>query len=178
MADEHYFQLNFPTKDELEFNHPRELKYRERVYCYELYHNIRKAMDEYHSRFPDTHFSRGDYVLDGEYDKDGYPIDEIKGKKPDFLVNQANTNSKNLVVIEVKPLRPQVSIKKDIQTIRAFLDNDPPGYFRGLMLVYGPDERALSRVEKQFNELVGKDQRISLMWHMAGRTRPSIREML
>ena len=53
--DSHYFQLRFASND--------ELKYRERVYCYELYHQLRLLLGD---DFP--------YKLDGELDKKSHRI--------------------------------------------------------------------------------------------------------
>ena len=53
--DFHYFQMHFAGSD--------ELKYRERVYCYELYHQLRLLLGD---DFP--------YKLDGELDKKSHEI--------------------------------------------------------------------------------------------------------
>jgi len=51
--------------------------YRERVYCYELYHRMREVFEE--CEFP--------YSLAGEVDKNGHPIiyKKIGGLKPDII---------------------------------------------------------------------------------------------
>ena len=70
--------------------------YRERVYCYELYHQIRV-------RWPgDTR-----HTLAGEIDKSGHPL--IRGNgldncKPDFLVHLPGEMEGNYAAIEVKPV--------------------------------------------------------------------------
>ena len=65
-----YFQLPIAAGDDV---------YRERVYCYELYHRLRQEW----GRFP--------FSLGGEIDKSGHPL--FRGgpyaqAKPDFLVHQ------------------------------------------------------------------------------------------
>jgi hypothetical protein len=65
--DPHYFQLPIAGEPDPIF--------RERVYCYELFHQLRNTLgDDY------------PYKLDGEVDKIGHPI--IKGKKkPDSILH-------------------------------------------------------------------------------------------
>jgi hypothetical protein len=68
---------------------PEEAEYRERVYCYELYHRWRCHWVE---GFP--------YSLCGEVDKKGHPL--IGGAfKPDFLVHVPGEMD-NLLIVEVK----------------------------------------------------------------------------
>ena len=77
-----YFQLPVAGAEEPE--------YRERVYCYELYHRWRCHWDD---DFP--------FSLGGEIDKSGHPL--IRGAaKPDFLVHIPR-HMTNLVIVEVKP---------------------------------------------------------------------------
>ena len=78
--------------------------YRERVYCYELYHCLRLAMNEVNQLFQ--------YMLCGELDKSAHPY--IRGNsldkvKPDFLIHIPLSMSKNLVAIEVKPVAGIIS---------------------------------------------------------------------
>src|SRR4030043_1988755 len=80
----HYFQIPTAGSD--------ELIYRERVYCYELYHQLRIALGDDFS-----------YKLDGEVDKAGH-LSIRGGKKPDFIVHIPDEMDRNLVVIEVKPI--------------------------------------------------------------------------
>jgi len=73
-------------------------RFRERVYCYELYHRLRLALP------PDAIFP---YTLQGEMDKDGHPIIHkvVGAVKPDFILHKPGTMNDNLLVIEVKPLK-------------------------------------------------------------------------
>lgn len=80
--DDEYFQLPVAGCEELE--------YRERVYCYELYHRWRC---HWPSDFP--------FTLSGEVDKAGHPLIRSK-QKPDFLVHIAGRMD-NMLIIEVKP---------------------------------------------------------------------------
>src|SRR5262245_38397876 len=79
-----YFQV--PVAD-------AEAVYRERVYCYELYHQLRCLWD----RFP--------FSLGGEVDKSGNPHfaeGPYAQAEPDFLVHTPGAMGDNLAVIEVK----------------------------------------------------------------------------
>src|SRR5882757_9488666 len=80
-----YFHLNVDGGDPV---------YRERVYCYELYHQMRM-------RWPkDTPF-----YLNGEIDKAAHPIlTEIGADfaKPDLLVHRPGYMSGNYAIVEVK----------------------------------------------------------------------------
>ncbi len=79
-----YFQLPVADADAV---------YRERVYCYELYHQLRRKWENWK------------YSLTGEVDKYGHPLfrdDKYAQAKPDFLVHVPGSMEDNLVVIEVK----------------------------------------------------------------------------
>jgi hypothetical protein len=92
--------------------------YRERVYAYELYHQLR-------SIWPDN----WQYSLAGEIDKRGHPIvrgEYLDNSKPDLLVHVPGRMDGNLVVLEIKPLRlnvnpaEQVAFQRDLQKLMAF----------------------------------------------------------
>lgn len=102
--------------------------YRERVYCYELYHQMRL-------RWPDD----SQYYLNGEVDKTAHPILCRLGAgrvKPDLLVHQPGYMTGNHAVIEVKSSKAPVSgIKKDLKNLSLFVDT--VGYKRAIYLIYG-----------------------------------------
>lgn len=102
--------------------------YRERVYCYELYHQLRILWPE-HSV----------HSLAGEVDKAGHPLvrgNGLDGCKPDFLVHIPGDMGGNYAVIEVKPIRASSNaIKKDINTLSSFLMYAQ--YERAIYLFYG-----------------------------------------
>jgi hypothetical protein len=117
-----YFQL--PVAD-LE-----DPQYRERVYCYELYHRWR-------CHWPgEFRFSLG-----GEVDKSGHP--RIRGNrldkvKPDFLVHvPGQMDDSNLLVMEVKPGNvPLTRMAADIAKLHDF--RVAPAHYRAAyFLVYG-----------------------------------------
>ena len=106
--------------------------YRERVYCYELYHRIREQMPDGYS-----------YKLDGELDRLGHPLrgNSVGGLKPDFLVHSRGVVNSNLAAIAVKPINTAwARIIKDVETLCGFLGK--AGYYRAIYLLYGADEDA------------------------------------
>lgn len=83
--DSHYIKLNVAGS--------AKQIYRERVYCYELYHQLRCVLGD-----------SSLYELNGEVDKAGHPIIQkaLGAKKPDLIVHVQGKMAKNLAVIEVK----------------------------------------------------------------------------
>lgn len=146
MEDSHYFQLPVFKKEDPIF--------RERVYCYELYHQIRNFLGE---KFP--------YKLDGEVDKRGHPT--IPGKiKPDFIVHFPGDMDRNLVVIEVKPITVNnADLEDDLKKLLFLLEKG--NYYRAIMLLYGNGRSNLSeKVYSKINNYSMKCQnRILLAWH-------------
>jgi hypothetical protein len=126
--------------------------YRERVYCYELYHQIRTLL-EHVDAFEG-------YLMSGEIDKRGHPI--IRPCIPDFVFHHPGTMD-NLAVIEVKPVNgaPE-GMLKDRETLKDFLSEDV-GYKVGVELVYGDDEAAFENIQQVFSKLNTKNLR--LLWH-------------
>lgn len=149
--EEHYFQLPVATRE--------DPVYRERVYCYELYHRIREQMP---SGYP--------YKLDGELDKSGHPLIEhaVGGVKPDFLVHERGRMDQNLVAVEVKPVNAaRDGLLKDIQTLSRFATNAQ--YFRAIYLIYGnrgPAFRSIAEtVRRYLPEMIPHS--FYLIWHQS-----------
>jgi hypothetical protein len=113
-----YFQLPVADADAV---------YRERVYCYELYHQLRCL-------WRDFRFSLG-----GEVDKEGHPHFEngpYAGAKPDFLVHWPGNMDGNLACVEVKPgTRSVGAFNADLRKLTWF--HRSAGYHGGILLVYG-----------------------------------------
>lgn len=99
-----YFHLNLDGGDPV---------YRERVYCYELYHQMRM-------RWP----AQTSFYLNGEVDKAGHPkMVELRDRfpKPDLLVHQPGYMTGNFAVIEVKcESASRGGIIKDLETLSFF----------------------------------------------------------
>jgi hypothetical protein len=102
--------------------------FRERVYCYELYHQMRL-------RWP----SACEFMLNGEVDKAAHPILRrlgVGGSKPDFLVHRPGQMRGNHAIIEVKPcVAARDGIGKDLKTLSNFVNH--VGYRRAIYLIYG-----------------------------------------
>jgi hypothetical protein len=103
-------------------------KHFERIYCYELYHQMRKVTKEK---------CFNEYVFHGEYDKRGSDkIKKILGHeyKPDFIAHKPRTQD-NLAIIEVKTTHNLAGVKKDIRKIGEFVNLID--YQIGIMLIFG-----------------------------------------
>lgn len=158
MSDPHYFRL--PVAG------PEKPVFRERVYCYELYHQLRNRLED---SFP--------YRLCGEVDKSGNPMfeqEELKGRKPDFIVHvPGKVPMMNLVVVEVKPVDASLAdIGEDIAKLQAFIERAK--YPRAIMLIYGDGKReALPDIVTSAKELIA-DDRILLVWHSGPGKQPEV----
>jgi hypothetical protein len=112
---------------------------RERAYCYELYHQLRKCLPETFS-----------YTLHGEIDKAGHRMvmrhfGKRKRPNPDFIVHKPGESRKNanLVIIEVKRSEEgQKLVNKDIKKIRKFMKHID--YQHGVMLFLAGSARKQS----------------------------------
>lgn len=139
--------------------------YRERTYCYELYHQMK-------AHWPES-LRRAQFELGGEVDKTGHPRfagnPRLRGKKPDLVVHDPGNMDANLVVIEVKPSSVRgKGIQKDLQTLAAFLED--AGYRHGLYLIYGYDEAWMGRMQRVLAKLRGVGTAaptgdVDLYWH-------------
>lgn len=114
-----YFHLNIDGGDPI---------YRERVYCYELYHQMRLF-------WPD----HTEFYLNGEIDKAAHPILRNLGAnytKPDLLVHKPGYMEGNYAIIEVKSPKANVhGIQKDLKTLSLF--KSKVYYKRAIYLIYG-----------------------------------------
>jgi hypothetical protein len=133
--------------------------YRERVYCYELYHQMRL-------RWPDGSVFR----LNGEVDKVGHPyFGEGGAPKPDLLVHQPGHRN-NYAIVEVKPWQAAAAgIRKDLTTLSRFKNEF--WYERAIYLIYGPaPDGVLARIQEcgvEVPHLAGIE-----VWLHRGHTEP------
>ncbi len=142
----HYFQLPVAAEGQA------EVVYRERVYCYELYHQLRNVLDC-------ERLAKG-YALNGEIDKQGHPI--IRPSAPDLLFHVPGGMHQNLVVVEVKPINAKSKgILKDARNLAYFVSAEV-GYRLGVMLVYGDGGRSIGRFESALHS-AGVDA-LRLLW--------------
>jgi len=136
--------------------------YRERVYCYELYHCLRKEMESV------PHFN---YLICGELAKDGHPLFRqnvlLNKAKPDFLVHIAGDTNNNLVAIEVKAVNAHSkAIRKDLNILTAFRRDSESGYPHAIYLIYGEGHKNLDRIKSTARSTNGIDiSTITLFWH-------------
>jgi hypothetical protein len=103
--------------------------YRERVYCYELYHQMRRLWPE-----------SCPFCLNGEVDKRGHEILqrlEAADAIPDLLVHGPGHMARNHAIIEVKKCELDLEgMQKDVGTLTRFVAADI-GYQRAIFLVFG-----------------------------------------
>jgi len=114
--------------------------YRERVYCYELYHQLRCLWP-----------AETELYLNGELDKAAHPILRELGAdyaKPDLLVHRPGYMSGNHAIIGVKSSNPQnAGTVKDLNTLALF--RTKVGYERAIYLLFGYDAQAAAeRVQR------------------------------
>jgi hypothetical protein len=129
-----YFQLPVADADSV---------YRERVYCYELYHQLQCGWDG----FP--------FSLGGEVDKAGHP--HFSGgpyarSKPDLLVHEPGNMDRNLACVEVKPCGASVDeVRDDLTKLTWFCRK--ARYHRGVFLVYGTERAETPEYGKLLEKL-------------------------
>ena len=153
--DTHYTHLFVAEND-------KEI-YRERVYCYELYHQLRFILGD---SFP--------YKLDGELDKSGhtcYP----NGEKPDFVIHVPGKMEQNLLVIEVKPVtvveKVITKLRDDFEKLGKFISTAK--YYRAIMLIYSSGNDNLPQnIEKEIK--LFQDRKIITLWHYKPNEEPKI----
>jgi len=132
--------------------------YRERVYCYELYHQMRTLWPR------DVPF-----VLNGEVDKVAHPLLAQLGAdsaKPDFLVHLPGRMEGNFAIIEVKSANAVTAgMRKDLSMLKRFVER--VGYRDALYLIFGnADTRGLLRSLERAADGLGDLPPIAI-WHHA-----------
>lgn len=137
--------------------------WRQRVYCYELYHNLRCALG---NGFP--------YVLHGEIDKRGHAwVKSVLGYEPnpDFVVHAAGTQG-GLAVVEVEPADCDVgAATEDVKKLRDFVTE--VDYHTGILLLVGrvPVKR---QVRSLIAEIERQEPRLLILHHAAAATKPQV----
>lgn len=143
-----YFQVPVADREEPIF--------RERVYCYELYHQMRLILDS----LEEGHGLKR-YTLSGEVDKQNHPI--IRRCAPDLIVHEPGNMGHNLAVVEVKSANGDVAgIRKDLETLTYFV-SDEVRYDLGVHLVYGGTEKQIDIFVTEFKEAAVEN--LTLYWH-------------
>ena len=135
---ENYFQITLPSKAGRKL-----VKRRERVYCYELYHQMRCLQDGDCNR-NEQDFKLGEQVIiNGEIDKRNHPI-IVQGFNPDFVIHKQGWMTDNLCVIEVKTDLTLDGIRKDFNTITCMLNCYK--YKLGVFIITGVEEEKVRSV--------------------------------
>jgi len=124
-----------------------EAVFRERVYCYELYHQMRQL-------WPPKHECR--FLLSGEVDKSGHMLLQelgADGTKPDLLVHRPGYMEDNFAIIEVKHSIALEGVRKDLKTLDLFMRKVE--YKRAIYLIYGrlATEKAAAKIATEAKEL-------------------------
>lgn len=153
----------------------RSTAYRERVYCYELYHQLRTFSDALEG----IAAGAPDYLLSGEIDKAGLNVITVDGREKPDLVWHVPGTSRNAVVVEVKCATrwsPR-GVAKDLKTLAAFLTVPRRRYKRGVLLIFGPADPAhLQNRVRRAAEAASLDPALlthaSLLWHPAAGEEP------
>lgn len=145
-----YFHLSIDGGDAI---------YRERVYCYELYHQMRMIWP-----------NNTEYYLNGEIDKAAHPILRTLGAsfiKPDLLIHKPGYMSGNQVIIEVKTQNVTTSgIRKDLNSLTIFMNQ--VSYQRGIYLIYGYDiepQIMFEKIQSVANEIENLSE-IEIWFHL------------
>lgn len=98
---------------------------RERVFCYELYHQIRNIVGEKDNLFR----------IHGEPDKRGHLKFDVEDRRnPDFIFHAPSSMNHNLIVLEVKGKYSTRDVCKDLDTLNIFTTKY--NYKKGVFLIY------------------------------------------
>lgn len=142
-----YFQVSIDGGDPI---------YRERVYCYELYHQLRCL-------WPAT----SEFYLSGELDKAAHPILRELGAdyaKPDLLVHCPGYMSGNYAIIEIKPSNAiREGIKDDSNKLPLFLNK--VGYKRAIYLIFSREVQATAKRVQDVAKAIANLPSIELWLH-------------
>ena len=112
---------------------------RERVYCYELYHQLRLSLGD--RRF----------TVSAEPDKRGNPgFDKRRGPNPDLIVHLPGSNRHNIAIIEVE-CRPDLThLRKDLRTFKLMRSK---GYRTFVLLLFGVEHIPWQKLSKAADEI-------------------------
>lgn len=152
-----YFQVHIDGGDPV---------YRERVYCYELYHQLRCLWP-----------CSSEFCLNGELDKAAHPILQQIGAdyaKPDLLVHHPGHMRGNHAIIEVKSCNARNDgILKDLNTLALF--RTKVGYQRAIYLLFGFDIQSASERVRRMADTIEDLPEIELWLHSSPQL-PAVRK--
>jgi hypothetical protein len=153
-VDTRYFEVQTASK------HGPSVVHRERVYCYELYHQLRNAMGD-----------TSPYTLMGELDKSGHDIiaSAVGEKVPDFVFHAPGGMEANLAVMEVKHIdnNREGRIREDCEKLRKFVDERRGKYKGAIYLVFGTGEGEIAKFHKIVTQESARVTNgiLVLLWH-------------
>jgi hypothetical protein len=144
--------------------------YRENVYCYELYHQLRNHLgDDY------------EYSLSGEVDKASHPdiVDRCLEFKSELLVHQPGIINENsfLAIIHVCSLATAYRMPEKLIDQFSKMNcatNLEGGYYRGIMLIYGDEKPEIDRGIYDIYKNYCRDayEKIILLYHNVINQKP------
>jgi hypothetical protein len=148
---------------------------RERVYCYELYHQLRLAWDKRLSRAAMNPIL-DQFRINGEVDKIGHAAfcGPLAGAKPDIIVHSPGSMDRNLVAMEVKRASARTGdMVKDIEKLESMISL--AHYQRGIFLIFGafdPGEliRSLTPTQQQLIQ----NSKIQIWHHSAAGNQATV----
>ncbi|MGN0686306.1 MAG: hypothetical protein ACI4KC_09460 [Gemmiger sp.] len=126
---------------------------RERAFCYELYHQLRKFQEQYKEDCCEEKRFVG-IDITGEIDKRGYSLLQSQDSpNPDFVFHEMGSNAHNEIVMEVKGridrrYKKEI-IQKDFKNLALFIANDGLRYNFGVLLLYGHNMDELMQIIKE-----------------------------
>lgn len=129
-------------------------KLRERVYAYELYHQMRSK------------WTLKNLILNGEVDKKGHPrFPPSNEPQPDLIIHEPGTEN-NLAVFEIKSSGAQKrEIVEDLNKLHLFLES--LHYERAIYLIYGTNSEACANKIVKLSEYSNK---VEIWLHQAPLT--------
>lgn len=139
-----YFLLPIAGRD-------RPIK-RERVYCYELFHQLRLALHDSH------------LTLTGEPDKRGHP--DFPPINPDFILHIPGVHEENTAAVEVECRVGLKHLIKDVRNLKTMRDR---GYGTLVLLLFANDRVPWPKLRQAAREADIALEEIIVFLHRAPR---------
>ena len=124
---------------------------RERVYCYELYHQLRCILP-----------IDAQVVLTAEPDKQGNPSFRKTHPVPDFIFHEPGSHVQNRAVIEVECRVDRRHLRKDLRTFRCLQEK---GYRQFILLLFGVKKVPWDVLSQVAEEVDMKLERVLVLLH-------------
>jgi hypothetical protein len=171
LVEDLYFNVPLVTEITDKGEYKLALDYRERVYCYELYHHQRTLLTQ-------RGLHKTGLLLNAETDKTGTIYKNwIGARKPDYVLHRPGEGTHNVGVTEVKPIAADLDeIKADMPKLKKFLDPQGMNYFGAVALIYGDQKGRIEKIQQFLQENFGNywPIRFKALWHREPGSRPLI----